>query len=385
MQPSMSKAELLLACQWWAGGNVPKPYEEVGEPARYGSAFHEVMAARVAGFPDPDVSKWGIPDPTSLVAHVEKARGVLLTWLHGDNPYSINFEPYRAFIEQAYAYNVEKNTARIVGPPNEHHVYACEPHEFPGTADLVCAPSTRPPKSTKRGLSTLERAAIRAAQGSVLVLDYKTGAEHDAFRTPSSMPQLMSLALAATKIHGTSGAYLAILHAPRGDEDDPFSGEPLIWSEHVGPKQLQNFRGRLRDAWRRIGDGSMRPNGHCTYCPALTLCPAWSGGMGALATTKVSRMTTASDVGKMHQQLAVYDRLRDLLRDEMKAWVKQYGPAERPDGMLVDIVKKATTNLSQASIKRALGEVKGLAELRRLEKLGCVEHGERDELRAVKE
>ena len=85
------------------------------------------------------------------------------------------------------------------------------------------------------------------------------------------------------------------------------------------------------------------------------------------------------------ERLNHYDsKIASLLRDEMRRWVEANGVAS--DGReMIDLVPRAFSNLSQSSIKRALGEARGAEELARLDALGCIERGERLELRQVKD
>jgi hypothetical protein len=93
---------------------------------------------------------------------------------------------------------------------------------------------------------------------------------------------------------------------------------------------------------------------------------------------------TAERVGAIHQATAEFDRLRDWLREEMRAWVSIHGPGVRPDGQLVDLTPRTKTNLSQASIVRALGPLKGGKMIAKLKSLGAIETKTNLELRAVK-
>jgi hypothetical protein len=72
------------------------------------------------------------------------------------------------------------------------------------------------------------------------------------------------------------------------------------------------------------------------------------------------------------------------LREEMRAYVAKNGPCPRPDGQLVDLVPRPRTNLSQASVVRAYGPLKGVKVLAKLKKDGAIEEKENLELRAVR-
>ena len=126
IQPSASRTALLLAC--------PRPFDEEveegpdlpGEPARYGSAFHAVLAEclrgkhkmpfeKSAGYAreiDKAVAAYDVKAAThELAGHVKSSAGVLRNWLTRE-------KLEVAVVEQAYAVWPKNGiaTARAIEP-----------------------------------------------------------------------------------------------------------------------------------------------------------------------------------------------------------------------------------------------------------------------------
>jgi PD-(D/E)XK nuclease superfamily len=359
--PSMSKSDLLLTCQWPWGRMAPP--EEVGEEARFGSAFHEVMAnTRVDDAPQAKraAKKWGV-DAKALEERFRPARKLLKEFLAGDNPWGVKFT--KVFYEQSYAINPRMGEARLIeGPREEDHVYPdVQDGEIPGTADVV---------------------AISADQRTILVLDHKTG-----FDIPlvQGAGQLLSLMLAVSRVaafeneqgHGPpiKRRCIAFLQAQAGVP-------PVILADTVSEEELINHRMRLAKAQARIGDGSLVPGEHCRYCPAFMICPTQTSSLVAL---KKNGPLTSERVGEIHQALGEYAHLKERLGEMIHGWVKQHGAVTRPDGKVLAFISRPYSNLSQASIRRALPTKEAEALINKLRANGCIEEGEREELRAVKE
>lgn len=364
IEPTMSKTDDLLSCQWPYG----KPYpdqEEVSEAARFGSAFHEVVAGALRSpkatfatlFDYEALAKRYDVDEELVKDRVLTALPFLIRWLTGDNPWKINFAKHKLITEKSVALHVFREEARICDPPDPvTHVYPDRrPGEFVGTADLFVVPD----------------------EDTLLVLDHKSGYD---VGEPEVSGQLKSLALTIATLHGLrckgTKIILAYLHAPR-------ENIPTVYAGTIDVDELTAHAKALRTAYRRIGKGFLRPSGHCSYCPAYMLCPTQHSNLVALKRGAMGAPLTAERVGFIHEALAEYHRLDERLKSEMKRWIEQNGPGVRPDGQLVDLIEKPWTNLSQASIKRALGEVEAARVIKMLEKKGCIEHTTRKEMRAV--
>jgi hypothetical protein len=368
LQPTASKTDLYLACAYpwgktveeWQGAASTEP---ATGGATFGSAFHEVMAK---GLPDgcftvrsiKEAAQKFTVDPGALGVRIEAGFHIVYEWLNGDNQWKIPFRPFG--VEQSVAYNPITDTARVCqGPTEDGHRYLDrEPGEIPGTIDVGSL-------------------VVIKGEDTVLVLDHKSGwkiASDWQPQTPAESGQLRTLALGLARLHGARRAIVAFFHAPAGSP-------PQVYADILTAADLEKHRQDLLRADGLVGKNYMRPGPHCPDCPIFTSCPTQST---SLAELKHIGELTAERVGAIHQATAEYDKLRDKLRGELRAWIKANGAAVRPDGQYVDLFTKEMTNLSQASIIRALGELKGKGVIQKLTKLGCVETRSQEELRAVK-
>jgi len=405
LQASASKSELLIQCA--------RPFEdgittddEAGEPARYGSAFHELMELPTwkVNVLTPVVlkmeRKWNIPGAASeLVGHVRAARRLLKRWMRGENQFNINFAAGKVENEVAFAINPHELTVRRIELPSvEDHVYQDVDAlvEIPGTADRI----TNFP----------------------LVMDYKTGRDpFDFFTVPEDVSQLRTLGVAVwleTRERVDvfeEEVILAVLHTPRGSM-------PAIYADAVSVKDLRKHAQQLSEALARRGDGSMRRGPCCRVCSARYDCPlqlstyikgagealemARSAGIELKDLVEYGRndfelvrgdppqifdqassaIVTSDDVGKLHYFIAQFDRLQGAAQSLMKQWVIDNtgkDVAVRPDGKVLVIKTKEQENLSKASIIRALGKLRGEALIQELRENGVIEMTERTELHAV--
>lgn len=363
--PSASKTDLLFACTWPFGKTVKR--EEVGERTRFGSAFHETME-EIKPLPAKSTikriaEKWGI-DREELESRIYEASPVIAKWLSGGNMWGLDFTKAGIQTEISVAINPRTGEARLLPDgPGEHHDYPGRlPGEVPGTADVVSV--IVQPKNA--GLKTL------------LVLDHKSGwnvAQGWQPQTPAESGQLRTLALALAKLYQTDQVIVAFFHAP-------LEGQPTVYADMLASEDLISHRKALKSAMSNVGSDWLRPGPWCPLCPGFSICPTQTTTLVELK--RGSGALTAERVGAIHQAANLYDNLREKLREEMRAWVTKNGPGIRPDGALVDLVEKEVTGLSQASIVRALGPLKGGKEIERLRKMGAVETKKRLELRAVR-
>jgi PD-(D/E)XK nuclease superfamily protein len=369
---SASKTDLFLTCSWPWGRRARK--EPAGPGAMFGSAFHEVIAAwlnpnavslssRVAA------EKWGV-DREELQERIDDGYPIVSRWLSGDNMWRLDFAVAGLQIEQSVAYNPATDEARFCeGPDEETHTYADRrPGEITGTLDVSSVMLSRG-SQTPNG---------PGGHKTILVLDHKSGWSVAADwqpHTPAESGQLRTLALALAKIHKADRVIVAFFHASRG-------GLPQIYEDVLTPADLEKHRKDLLQAQRRVGNGWLHPGAWCSTCPGWSICPTQTTTLVELK--RGGGALTAEKVGAIHQAAAEYDRARDRLREEMRGWVTQHGPGLRPDGKAVDLVGVEKTNLSQASIIRAMGPLKGGKEIERLRKLGAIETRTNLELRAVR-
>lgn len=367
--PSASKVDLLFACTYPFGKTLKR--EPVGERTRFGSAFHEGMEALLKGHKwdrKAAAGAWGV-DSTELKERVAEALPVVKAWLSGGNMWGLDFIAAEIQTEVSVGISPATGEARFLPDgPGEHHDYPGRlPNEVPGTADVVSIIGwAGHQKKNEAPLKTL------------LVLDHKSGwnvAQNWQPQTPAESGQLRTLALALAKLYQVDQVIVAFFHAPT-------EGTLTVYADLLTAKDLEAHRKALKSALGNIGSGWMRDGPWCPLCPAFTICPTQTTALVELK--RGCGPLTAERVGAIHQAAALYDGLRERLREEMRAWVARNGPGVRPDGQLVDLVEKEVTGLSQASIIRALGPLKGAKEIARLKKLKCVETKKRLELRAVK-
>ena len=376
VQPTASKTDRFLACAYPWGLEVAVE-GEVDAAARFGSAFHEGLAIcfgkgnkaaafridwkRLAAKYGPDIN------PQALRERVLAAYPVLTAWLRQENPWGINFYTWKLRVECALTYDIEAGTARWCALPDESHEYTDRrPNELPGTADVLGAGKMVRKHIPKR---------VVDKRNTVLILDHKSGW---AVGSPRESGQLRSLALAACRLHHVDRAIVAFLHAPH-------DMAPTVYADTLDASELEQHAADLKLANSRRGDGSMRPGPHCKWCQAFSICPT---NAGALTEIRGAAMATAEDVGLAHARLADFRRrfadIDAMVDAEIRSWIKQHGEAIRPDGCAVDFVERDYTNLSQASIVRALGKLEGGRMIARLKKLGCIEESRRRELRVIK-
>jgi hypothetical protein len=363
VRPTMSKTDALLACAWRWGRKAPR--DPGGEPARFGTACHEVYAAiasssldgkelRAACVAAADRQKVDWKEVYGLVTASWPA---FEKWMSRGNPWKKDFlDAGMLKLEYSVAYDVLKGKARECESPDEatHEYRDCDFNELPGTADIV----------------------MWRRNEYLVVLDYKTGAD---VPEPSQSGQMKSLALALSLMYKAPLVIVGLMHAPRSA-----GGLPSVYADTLTEKDLRAHRAALKDAWLRRGT-SMTPGQYCQYCPCLTTCPTQSSMLVELKRGSQGLALTPERVGAIHMALAQYDALKEQLQAQLKSWVVKNGPAPRPDGKLLDIVERQYETLSKSSVTKALGEVEGAKELERLRKKGCLVTSTREELRAEAE
>jgi|SRR5579883_788600 len=363
MQPSASKSDLLLACSF--------PFDPAlgvkstsNEEADYGNAFHGLIGVLPAGVPESKLPKRALiltkaarlekkyatrASAKEIADHVLVVHAAVRKWIKREIG---SLDGWEVTQERALAYNPWDDVGRETTPATaEEHLYKdVGPDEIPGTSDLEL---WNPKEST------------------LYVLDYKTGRDPV---LPAQSGQLLTLALAASRLRKAKRVIVGIIHAPA-------DGLTTIQAITVTSKRMEAHRKALRRALAMIGDGTLRPGPHCTseYCPALAVCPSKTNALAMLKANGTA--LTADRVGKIHQTIELYERLKDGLKAQIKAWVAQNGPAQRPDGKVLIIRESTRSTLSKSSIEEAMGK-RALPVLRMLEKEGCFKESKRTELRA---
>jgi hypothetical protein len=397
LQPSMSRADILVHCSFPFGQLFPA--EETQEPARYGSAFHELIADRILAMKAPDrkplkthevAESWDLDNAAcdELGGHVPEAFGVLKAWLLGENPWGYEFLDVVPRVELAFALR-PGISSRLIHGHDEHHVYKIQRGEIPGTGDLVIpVPSVG-----------------RRVRRPLLVLDHKTG-EGD-FARPLEKPQLLSLAAAALRSplgRGQHEAVVGVLHARR-------RGLAKVYAERVRLRDLADHERRLETGIARIGDGSMRPGPWCRWCPAREHCPAQSetilsragdvlsglvGAGGVLSgggkVTGLAVVPAGGDVTRERRLGALYEVIqqadtlvataRKMIRQEI---LETRVVPELSDGRILTVETIERERLSKSSILEAYGKVTGEKLLAKLRKDGAIEKSEEKRLKVMRD
>lgn len=403
MQPSASRTSLLLAC--------PRPFGDVEleadnpeEPALYGSAFHEIIAAclrsplkkpleknakgyaRVVG---KAVKRYDLPHVRQeLAAHVRSSVKVLRSWLKREKLEIVE-------IEAAYAVRPHDDgswDARAIEPHDEEHFYKVKLGEIPGTVDVIAANKDR---------------------SRIVVLDHKTGMFEDWYMTgeffasPATVAQLRTLGLAAklfTKrgksVYGKSvEVELAIFHADR-------EGLPIVYSELYDGDMMHEHVQALRAALQLVGHGYMRDGAYCRRCPARIGCPARAAALlvdSAEVLTQAA-VTVAREpidpralyvlpteeilepgvlegrAGRLYDMLRSFRELDKAATAELRRLVKSGAVIETKKGDVLIVRSQTYESLSKKSVLAALGKVAGEKELTRLRKKGVIAEATREML-----
>jgi len=386
IQPTASRTGLLLAC--------PRPFsEEVDaesdlpqEPARYGSAFHQVLAACLRSKPkalleknapryakeiDIAAKEYEVRGAAvELAGHVKSSVKVLRNWLTREKLEIVAVE-----VAYAVAPGIDNWTVREALPHDEDHHYDVDEGEVPGTIDLIARDANR---------------------RRLVVIDHKTGWEDEGFARPSTIPQMRTLGLVAAA-EVPLGTELGIFHADR-------QGLPAIYAEPYEREDQRAHVHALRHALTLVGSGFMRTGPECTYCPVRSTCPAKkaeiiSEGTAAVVAASVALAAEPIDPAKFgilaapENGMTVEDRagaLYDLLKklraldkagtEEIKRLVRGGAAIETREGKTLTLRKDSYETLSKKSIIDALGKVAGEKEIARLRKKGAMRETTRETL-----
>ncbi len=371
-QVSASKTPLVLQCGRPFADDTEIEEDPPGEPARYGSAFHEVLELNAPRVDAKEIATRFEVDVKELYPHAVRTLSFLKKWLAGDNVYKEEFtvvgrETHRATKLVRTNHQIIAVTRECNFDP-ETHTYDLEPGEFGGTDDLV-----------------VEAAGNGAdgdySRGRRLVVDYKSG-DWGAFHKPSELAQMLTLGL-QTEADG-----VAILHSPR-------EGIPIMYCDDVSMQEFQNYAVKLKKAMSRIGDGFLRTGPECARCPAKNGCPAGDADLLKKANALIKVAVTKEEMGlplnkgQFHMFLQQLDRLskraREVLREEIREGAKTGNYIVRPDGLILILKQKSKENLSKSSIVAALGKQKGEQMIESLRKKNCITTSTWDEIHAVKE
>lgn len=392
-QPSASKTEVFLLCPRPFDPAIEAEPDEPGEPARYGSGFHAVIAACLrspkkklleknsaayARVVDRAAKEFDMKDAKAeLASHVKSSVKVLRNWLTREKLEVVE-------VEKAYAVWPKADggwVARPTEPHDEDHVYKIARGGMPGTVDLI---------------------AMNANRKRTVVLDHKTGVyeswfandETVTFARPTTIGQMRTLGLVGSSLHGE----VAIFHADR-------KGLPMVYSEPYEVSDQRAHAKELHAAFQRIGQGFLRPGEYCKRCPTRVGCPARAAHLLVESTAVLVEAankvalepvdpnalcvlpTEPPPAGMIEMRAgALYDllkRFRELEKAgsaELKRLVRGGAVIETRDGKVLALQTQTFETLSKKSVIEALGKVAGEKELARLRKKGAIRESTREML-----
>lgn len=375
LQPSASRAEILSNCAFAFGKDVD---ETASEPARYGSAWHEIQASLILGKKVSSTAyakaaaRWGVSAALAeLVPHVKAGFDTLSQWLRS-NEYRLDFtKSSKTIVEKAVALRPLVAGREIEPHDEDHRYHGLVEGELPGTLDYLSEGLNRP----------------------LVMLDHKTGMED--FSRPDEKHQLLALGAAVMRWRGAKEMILGVLHAPR-------RGMPKVYSEKVKLSELKDFETKLGQGLSRIGDGSMRPGPWCKWCPARSICPAQDAELlskaddvltgltaagGALSTQGVSAndvsivkvkpilgLSRERQLGHLYDVIRLGQRMIERCRDEIKKEIIANPTLLPPtaEGEYLIIREFEKESLGKSSIVAALGKVAGERMIEKLRQAGAI-------------
>lgn len=367
MIPSASRAALLLQCSRPFDSTLQLPSDPPGEPARWGSAWHEV-GAHVLRLQDPKMPRTKELHRLAAKAakhyDVEGGTDELLAHFTQNFPEMLRhyalWKPTKKEIEVSLAYDPFSDTARRIAPPTEDdHHYECSEREHPMTVDW----------------------AFDTAK-YLIIGDHKTGMGD--FSKPWELAQLRSLALGFRALYRSKKPILvAVNHAFR-------RGIAKVYYDELSTEDMTKHREGLKEGISRIGDGSLRPGRECAGCPARGLCPAGDSGLldradALLRGTNVlgsSLVLTSNDqtdltrerrLGLLYETIeagvALASRAREAIKDEIR---NQSVLPELSDGRRLVIKTRSVERLSKKAYVDVYGKLGAERVFSRLRKDGVL-------------
>lgn len=383
LQPSMSWSNVLLECAFPFGKEIER--EEVEEPARFGSAYHAVMAQsffhgmqpkKLATHAERAAKQWAV-EAEEVHSLVIDSRRVLDDWLR-KNEYRIDFADIlkqkkgTLFVEQALALKPLVSGRALQPHDADHRYHGVAEGEQPGTLDYaIISMGKRLP---------------------VLLLDHKSGEED--FSSPQDKPQLLSLAAAVARWAKADEVIFGANWARR-------RGMPKVYSERVKLHELEPYERRLQLSLARIGDGSMKPNKFCNICPAKSMCPAQDAELlskagdilvgltaagGALSSEGLAandaaiihhagaNLSKAKKLGILYEVVRKGEQIAKRAREEIRNEILR-DPSllpETPTGEYLVVREYEKENLSKSAIIEAYGRVAGERMIEKLRKDGAI-------------
>lgn len=399
LQPTASRTALLLLC--------PRPFDpeladlpdDADEPARYGSAFHALIASclrskgkapyeRSAAYVkevDRTARRYDVRlAAAELAGHVKSSVQVFRKWLEREKLQIIEIEQAHAIHPRAKGFW----QARRIRPHDEGHCYSVDPGEVPGTVDVIAANDSRT---------------------RTVVVDHKTGGEEDwhhegaNFALPASLAQMRTLGLVGGGDNDTRGYMpdieVGIFHADR-------RGLPMVYTEPYERPAQKKHVAALFEALSHVGYGFLRPGPHCTRCPKRETCPGYSANLideGTVALVKhamtfglepvdpralhalpddspLAGASLEERAGALYELLKRFEALAKGGREELRRLVRAGKVIETSEGKVLGLREQTFETLSKKSVLEALGPIAGERELKRLRAKGAIREATREML-----
>jgi hypothetical protein len=129
----------------------------------------------------------------------------------------------------------------------------------------------------------------------------------------------------------------------------------------------------------------MVPGTYCNWCNALEICPSQAGAYNTplLLREFVDGALDRDHMAMIYGRMISGENLLKKVRDRITSYVKDNGPLELDNGKYAKVVPGTNSNLSQASIKRALGLVQGNDVIQQLREAGCIEETQYEALKMM--
>ena len=328
------------------------PRDLPGEPARWGSAWHEVAAKIISTTRKMPTVKALAAMALKAARHydVESGADELTNHLLQNLPEVLKHiasnAPKKIQAESSIAYDPMRDVARIIPPPTEDdHHYEVSVREIAMTYDWAYETSR-----------------------FVEIGDHKTGMGD--FSRPEKLEQLLTIALgyrALRKLPRSKPIRLAVNHAFR-------RGMAKVYWEEVSERDLISHRDKLARNVVRIGDGSLTPGPRCSDCPARTVCPAGDSGLLdraeglirqsntlgaslALTSNDQTGLTRERRLGNLYEvidaAMELGERGRAAIKDEVRAGILP----ELSDGRRLVLKTRRVERLSKTAFVDTYGRL----------------------------
>jgi hypothetical protein len=281
-----SKMSLFQKCQWWARPDViVKDRPLSSSEANLGKAVHAAIETHILGS--------GTAETFGADAEVVNR----MLWAWQDSQWSgIKWEP-----EVAFAYDPATGSARTLGRGREAYVNA-GPTEITGTVDAIYQDGTQ-----------------------ITIADWKTGRQ-SGLQSAEENAQLRFYALCAARAYGAESVRVLVVRVGEGGTQH---------SEAVlDDFDLAAFEDEFRARLKTIPQARPQNGHHCTYCPAVSVCPATAIAEETLVPTEprpIGIQGPQHASWLLHRLRAIEARCEEM-REILKQYVDTVGPIPLEDG-----------------------------------------------------